>query len=129
MRNGGPAALDPLPASAQSCRTDFALLAKLGEISLVHCRLYTGRLHQIRATLLSLGFPVVGDRLYGIDETLYLKFIKDEETESDRARLRMNRTALHCRRLVVPHPRGDKRVSFVSPLPIDMKRMIDEPTV
>ena len=119
----GRGAGTPTGEVGQTCRTDFVRIGHNDEISLVQARLFTGRLHQIRATLGSLGFPVVGDRLYGIDERLYLKFIADEETDEDRKRLRLGRSALHCRRLTIPHPeRG--RMTFVSPLPKDMADLI-----
>ena len=97
-------------------------------LSLVQARLYTGRLHQIRATLCSLGYPMVGDRLYGVEDRLYIKFIEGKETEADRKLLRLNRTALHCRRLSLPHPGHGRRICFVAPLPEDLKSLIDDTT-
>ncbi|MFP4351121.1 MAG: RluA family pseudouridine synthase, partial [Desulfococcaceae bacterium] len=70
----------PIPDQAQSCRTRFRLLDFQGPLSLVEARPETGRLHQIRATLCSMGYPVVGDKLYGVDDTLFLRFIDDRLT-------------------------------------------------
>ncbi len=89
-------------------------------VSSVRCILKTGRMHQIRATLCSLGFPVTGDRLYGPDSSLYIKFIEDRETEEDLRRLRTGRTALHSRVLQFRHPDSGEEMRFEAPLPADI---------
>ena len=89
------------------CHTRFSLRSRLdGNLSLVHAELLTGRTHQIRATLQSLGFPVVGDKLYGKDPTIFLRFIDGTMTESDRNLLRLDHQALHCSRVVLPKADG-----------------------
>lgn len=67
-----------------------------GTCSLVEAIPETGRLHQIRATLCSLGFPLVGDKLYGSDETRFLRFIADELTDTDREKMILPGQALHA---------------------------------
>ena len=80
----------------QTARTTFRRLAFQNGISLLEAVLFTGRTHQIRATLSSLGYPVVGDKLYGVDETLYLRFIDGALTDEDKRRLRLPAQALHA---------------------------------
>ena len=92
--------------------------------SVVTARPRTGRLHQIRATLLSLGFPVVGDKLYGVDEQCFLRFCSGGLTERDRARLRMGRQALHAVRLAFRHPHFGTPTDVDAPLPSDMEALI-----
>ena len=84
------------------CETASTLLLPAGfdgTHSLVEALPMTGRLHQIRATLCSLGFPLAGDKLYGPDETFFLRFIEDRLTDSDRMNLILPGQALHAESL------------------------------
>ena len=84
----------------------------------------TGRLHQIRATLLSLGYPVVGDKLYGVDDSMFLRFCDGALTPEDLARLRMPRQALHAGALRFRHPRFGAWTEADAPLPLDMAALL-----
>ncbi len=64
--------------------------------SLLQAELVTGRTHQIRATLKTLGYPVVGDKIYGPDPEIFLRFREDGITEADRRRLRLSNQALRA---------------------------------
>ena len=105
-------------ANAESCRT---LLAPAGTpapgFSLVEARLFTGRMHQIRATMHTLGYPVVGDKLYGPDEKLYLKIRDGAFSPDERAKLILPRQALHSARIEFNHPRTGERMTFTAPTP------------
>ena len=77
----------------------FRCLRRASGLSLVEAVLGTGRFHQIRATMQSLGFPVLGDKIYGRDETIYLRFVSCALTDADQGALRIQRQALHAIRL------------------------------
>ncbi len=105
---------EPVPDS-ESCSTLFHLRARGNGLSLVEAIPKTGRLHQIRATLCSLGFPMVGDKLYGLDDTLFSRFVEERLSDADRAMLMISRQALHACSLELPF--RDGILHFESELP------------
>jgi 23S rRNA pseudouridine955/2504/2580 synthase/23S rRNA pseudouridine1911/1915/1917 synthase len=109
---------------AEWAETKFRLIKQYGEIALIEAEPHTGRLHQIRATLLAMGTPIVGDKLYGVDETLFLRFCKDALTDADRARLRMDRQALHASGLSFRHPKFGRLVTVDLDLPDDVRQLL-----
>ena len=88
--------------------THLRRLEDLGRFSLLEARLETGRTHQIRVHLESVGHPVVGDRVYG----------RRPET------LGLERQFLHAARLAFPHPETGEPVEVESPLPGDLARAL-----
>ena len=64
--------------------------------SILHVTPFTGRKHQIRIHLAHIGHPIVGDKIYGGDETIYLRFVTGEMTDPDRACLIFANHALHA---------------------------------
>ncbi len=75
----------------------------------------TGRTHQIRVHLSSIGYPIVGDKIYGPDERLYLQFIESGWTPELEQRLLLPRHALHSAKLSV---KGERE--WTSDLPSDL---------
>jgi 23S rRNA pseudouridine955/2504/2580 synthase/23S rRNA pseudouridine1911/1915/1917 synthase len=119
-----PDSLPPHP-DAQWAYTRFRLVSRHGPVSLVEAQPHTGRLHQIRVTLLALGFPLVGDKMYGVDPGVFLRFCKDACTAEDHLRMRMRRQALHAAGLRFRHPRTNQLLAFDLPLPQDMQDCLD----
>ncbi|MFT3829305.1 MAG: pseudouridine synthase [Opitutaceae bacterium] len=76
--------------------TRFTPLAVGGGFTLARVATETGRKHQIRAHAQWLGYPLVGDKIYGPDQRLYLEFIETGWTPALEARLLLRRQALHC---------------------------------
>lgn len=91
--------------SGRPCQTGFRVLRRLPAratmppLSLVECTPETGRMHQIRVHLAHAGHPILGDKIYGADDTCYLDFIARGWTPKLAARLHIPRHALHAARL------------------------------
>jgi 23S rRNA pseudouridine1911/1915/1917 synthase len=90
--------------------TEFRVLRTFGEFSLLEVRPLTGRTHQIRVHLAAAGHPVAGDRRYGSPK---------------RSGFRFPRLFLHAHRLSFRHPSTGALLSFTSPLPGDLRAVLD----
>lgn len=112
-------------ADGQESCTTWRVLERRGSIALLSCSPRTGRQHQIRVHMAAIGHPLVGDKLYGADEELFLKNARRELEASDLAELQLPRHALHSHRLAWTAPSGGARREVRSPLPPDMSAFLE----
>ena len=91
----------------RDARTDWRVQVRMGGLTLVEADLHTGRTHQIRAHFSALGWPVVGDTLYGAP--------RQERVEGEPLPA-LCRTFLHAARLAFAHPTGGQRIEARAPL-------------
>ncbi len=97
--------------------THYKTIQTLDHGALVECRLETGRTHQVRVHLASIGHPLVGDPVYGRDPAKLRPVLKE---------LDFHRQALHAATLGFVHPVTGNRLSFSSDIPADMRELIDQ---
>ncbi|MEO6298757.1 MAG: RluA family pseudouridine synthase [Paracoccaceae bacterium] len=97
--------------------THYKLIRKLSGSALLECRLETGRTHQVRVHLASIGHALVGDPLYGRSNPKLREIL---------VKLDFKRQALHAAVLGFVHPVTGSRLQFTSDLPADMRELIDE---
>jgi 23S rRNA pseudouridine1911/1915/1917 synthase len=120
-RRGGPVIVKSEVSqdrTAQTAVTHFEPLHAAKGFTFGRIRPETGRKHQIRVHAEHIGHKIVGDKIYGPDETLYIEFIENGWTKRLEAMLPMQRQALHCHRADFDFPEGT--VSFEAPLQDDM---------
>jgi len=103
----------PGPAAPAPTKNHFAIVRAIP---------LTGRTHQIRVHLSSLGYPIVGDKIYGPDERLYLEFIETGWTEKLGRQLLLPRHALHSARMAI-----DGIGDWISNLPEDLAGFLGDP--
>ena len=96
--------------------THWKRLEALHDAALVECRLETGRTHQVRVHMASIGHPLIGDPVYGRTRKAHGKLLRD---------LDFDRQALHAAELGFCHPVTKHRLSFSSRMPPDMQELKD----
>lgn len=106
-------------ADGRSARTSWRVIAPLGPVTLLELEPATGRTHQIRVHLMSIGHPIVGDPLYGGRRAGALR-----EEEAQRSLAAFAGLALHARRLAFRHPRSGERVEYCASRPEELQRLI-----
>ncbi|MBP2649811.1 MAG: rluD 2 [Firmicutes bacterium] len=94
---------------SREAKTKFRVRERLGNYSVVECRLMTGRTHQIRVHMAYIGHPVVGDPKYG----------------PKNSRFNISGQALHSAELTFTHPSTGQTLVFAAPLPKDMQDIIE----
>ncbi len=102
-------------AGGRSALTAYRVLERLREATLVEARLHTGRTHQVRVHFKHLGFPLVGDTVYGNRSNARL---------AELTGVRAPRQMLHARFLAFTHPRTRERLGFTAPWPADFTAVL-----
>lgn len=100
-------------SGGKPARTHYRVRERFAHATLIECRLETGRTHQIRVHLASIGHPLVGDPVYG------RKKCGDERLDT------FPRQALHAFRLVLRHPETAAEMGWESPLPEDFATLLE----
>jgi len=94
--------------------THWTRLEVLRDAALVECRLETGRTHQVRVHMGSIGHPLLGDPVYGGTSKSHSKLLRE---------LGFQRQALHAAELGFTHPVTKQKISFASVMPADMQEL------
>jgi len=110
------AVLPDSAARGKHAVTHYRTLRTLNHAALIECRLETGRTHQVRVHLASIGHPLLGDPAYGRDPAPLRPLLKE---------LGFHRQALHAASLGFVHPVTGERLAFRAELPADMAELID----
>ena len=118
LRRGVIAQPDAQGRKSQPARTEFWRLAANDDLSFLRLRAHTGRLHQLRVHLAHIGHPILGDKIYGPDPELYLRFIAEGWTADHARVLRLERHALHAHELRFTWEGVERE--FTAPVPLDM---------
>jgi 23S rRNA pseudouridine1911/1915/1917 synthase len=104
----------------RAAASDYTVVEALDGAALVRVTIHTGRTHQIRVHLASIGHPVAGDATYGGTRPAPSK-----RAGSKQALQGLPRPALHAARLAFTHPASGERLAFESPLPRDLESLLD----
>ncbi|MEZ4650533.1 MAG: RluA family pseudouridine synthase [Candidatus Eisenbacteria bacterium] len=108
----------------RTAATNWRVLERFEQLTLVEAVLETGRTHQIRVHFAHLGHPVFGDPTYGRDALWVERFAGPERSVYQSLVRRLNRQALHAYHLAFDRPGDGKRVRCEAPVPTDMEEVL-----
>ena len=106
----------------RAARTGYSVREDFGRYAFVELRPETGRTHQIRVHLKSLGTPILADATYGRSAEFTTR---DAGIQDDPPRVLLERHALHAAKLSFDHPTSGERMTFEAPLPADMQTTLE----
>lgn len=109
--------------------TEWEVIARRSGMTMVRLHPRTGRQHQLRVHLASIGHPIIGCKLYGPEgQDAFVEYIDSGMSDDLLARLGHPRHALHASELSMEHPITRELCTFVAPLPPDLQRLWDNGT-
>lgn len=117
---------DPESGIGKPAVTHWDVLERFAYVTLVRCRLETGRTHQIRAHFRHIGHPLFNDERYGGDQILRGVQFSKYRLFVENCFAICPRQALHAKTLGFMHPRTKKQMDFTSELPEDMVELIEK---
>jgi 23S rRNA pseudouridine1911/1915/1917 synthase len=114
------------PEKGKWAVTHYKVLQRMGYVTLIECKLETGRTHQIRAHMKHIGHPLFSDAMYGGDKILKGTVFSKYRQFVENCFEIMPRQALHAQLLGFLHPSLKKDIYFEAPLPADFKAVLEK---
>jgi 23S rRNA pseudouridine1911/1915/1917 synthase len=120
-------------STSRAAESFYEVVQRLGKIGVLHVRPKTGRTHQIRVHLASVGSPVLCDKLYSgrsqitaemLQQLAYGKAIKDSNPDASCQQVLLARQALHAECIRFLHPASQSEMEISAPLPADLQQVI-----
>ncbi|HZD50097.1 MAG TPA: RluA family pseudouridine synthase [Silvibacterium sp.] len=119
---------DPQGAGARSAISHYTVIERimspLGPFTLVSVQIETGRTHQIRVHLSSIGHPIVGDTLYGAPARISISSPRRRKSDPEPETITLDRNFLHAAELQFAHPRTAKPLELKAPLPEELRTFL-----
>jgi 23S rRNA pseudouridine1911/1915/1917 synthase len=108
----------------KEARTDYVVMERFDGYAFIEARPHTGRIHQVRIHLSSVGLPILADPLYGDGRGFFLSTIKRNYQGKEEEQPLLGRTALHAFSLSFSHPVTSENILVEAPLPKDMEAVL-----
>ncbi len=113
------------PKEGKPSSTFYEVVERFATATHVKAMPHTGRTHQIRVHLAQIGYPIVGDPVYGRQAVAAWQAAEDRTRDEGAPAIEVRRHALHAHRLSLIHPAREERMTFESPLPDDMAALLE----
>ena len=109
----------------RSSKSDYKLIKILEPLSHIKLIPFTGRTHQLRVHMQSIGHPIFGDSVYGGGRNKIKSYHKNYSSKLNKIFKLLNRVALHARIIEIIHPRTGKKMKFEAETPKDIRRAVN----